>query len=700
MLRQPRGPALRLVPGAVLLGALVAGCASDHTDALEPASAQRSDLTDLLTDLADDGSLVAGLVNPDPALRKLAARGLARLPAPDDPTEVLARANLEGHSAVLVELCFAFSRWKTDAAAPTLRRLAGHPASVVRAAAIAALGRLRNDQETARVVDALADSHASVRQAAALALADLDGRRYDHDRQADEATHAARDRALSLALAEDPDPGVRWRAAYALASVLPRKAHAASLEDCLAKAQDEPLVAAFALRGLASLHAAGLADATDPARRLIDHPDQRVVLEAVTILGGSGDYRELGELALKHANAQVRRLAWTHLPAARARERAARQGPDGDPRWTVVLSQLDRDIQDRAELEQEPAVKREALAALAGMDFALDEALGPGWRQAPADSTQLPEFERRRTELALRAVRTLASSSDRRDRTRAGELLAAGRVDDGDLLIALLNDDDPMVRAAVLPLLGEERFSSLRPRLADALASGDPALMGQAAGAASRMVAEGHAPPWLVTALADALEACDDFVLEETRLAISAALGLPTLDPLPPPSTPGTPLLQRLTELQAEAANDPSPLVRVETDRGLVMLRLDRTLAPVHVASFLDLAETGFYDGLDFHRVVPNFVVQGLDPRGDGWGVGARRVPDEQGPHPYLTGTVGMPAAGQPHTGGCQIFITHLPTPHLDGNYTVFGRVIEGMDVVQSLMIGDRVRSVSRVDEG
>ena len=144
MLRQPRGPALRLVPGAVLLGALVAGCASDHTDALEPASAQRSDLTDLLTDLADDGSLVAGLVNPDPALRKLAARGLARLPAPDDPTEVLARANLEGHSAVLVELCFAFSRWKTDAAAPTLRRLAGHPASVVRAAAIAALGRLRN----------------------------------------------------------------------------------------------------------------------------------------------------------------------------------------------------------------------------------------------------------------------------------------------------------------------------------------------------------------------------------------------------------------------------------------------------------------------------------------------------------------------------------------------------------------------------
>jgi cyclophilin family peptidyl-prolyl cis-trans isomerase len=704
MLRPSPRPALGAALAGALLAATVVSCAAGDAGIPDPPSApadsQHSDLTDLLTDLADDGSLVAGLGNPDPELRRLAARGLARLPAPDDPSRVLARAGLESDSRVLAELCFAFSRWSLDEAAPSLRKLAGHPASVVRAAAIAALGRLRNDRETTLVLAALDDLHASVRQAAALALADLDGHRYDHRRQADEAAYAARDRALSRAALEDPDAGVRWRAAYALASVRPRSAHVDALERCLDAEREEPLVAAFALRGLAALQSAGLTDAREQARQHVGHADQRVVLEAVAILGAHGGYSELCDLALKHASAPVRRMAWSHLPAARARERGQAAGPNGEPQWPEHLAQLDRDIQEQAELEREPAVKREALAALVGIDAALEDTLGEGWRDALADPAALPEIETRRSGLTLRALRALAGSDNRRDRARAGELLAAGSANDGDLIISLLDDDDPMVRAAVLPVLGSARFASLQPRLADALSSGDPALMGQAATAAAATIDAGEAPPWLVTALADALQACDNFVLEETRIALSETLGLPTLDPLPPPSTPSSSLLQRLAERQSRAAGDPSPLVRMETDRGTVLLRLDRTLAPVHVASFLELAQAGFYDDLDFHRVVTNFVVQGLDPRGDGWGVGARRVPDEQGPRPYLTGTLGMPAAGQPHTGGCQIFITHLPTPHLDGNYTVFGQVVEGMDVVQSLMIGDRVRSVSRIEEG
>ena len=141
-----------------------------------------------------------------------------------------------------------------------------------------------------------------------------------------------------------------------------------------------------------------------------------------------------------------------------------------------------------------------------------------------------------------------------------------------------------------------------------------------------------------------------------------------------------------------------STLVRGFADRGSVLVVLDRVEAPRHVASFLELARARFYDGLDLHRVVPGFVVQGLDPRGDGWGTGGRRLPDEVNPSPYLTGTLGMPNAGEPHTGGCQVFFTHLPTPHLDGGYTVFGRVLDGLDVVQRLEIGDRVRRVRRLD--
>jgi cyclophilin family peptidyl-prolyl cis-trans isomerase len=96
---------------------------------------------------------------------------------------------------------------------------------------------------------------------------------------------------------------------------------------------------------------------------------------------------------------------------------------------------------------------------------------------------------------------------------------------------------------------------------------------------------------------------------------------------------------------------------------------------------------------LTFHRVVSGFVVQGLDPRGDGWGTGGIFLRDEINPVPYLAGTVGMPNAG-PDTGGCQIFITHVPAPHLDGRYTVLGRVVDGIDVVDALDLGDLCRRV------
>ena len=86
-------------------------------------------------------------------------------------------------------------------------------------------------------------------------------------------------------------------------------------------------------------------------------------------------------------------------------------------------------------------------------------------------------------------------------------------------------------------------------------------------------------------------------------------------------------------------------------------------------------------------------MVQGLDPRGDGWGTGGVFLRDEINPMLYGRGAIGMPNAG-PDSGGCQIFITHVPTPHLDGNYTVFGQVVAGMDVVDALDVGDVCRRV------
>ena len=114
--------------------------------------------------------------------------------------------------------------------------------------------------------------------------------------------------------------------------------------------------------------------------------------------------------------------------------------------------------------------------------------------------------------------------------------------------------------------------------------------------------------------------------------------------------------------------------------------------APIHVASFIELVQAGHYDGLLWHRVVPNFVIQGGDPRGDGWGGAGYLLRDEINRISYERGTVGMPKAGK-DTGGGQLFITHVPTPHLDGNYTVFARVISGVEVVDRIELGDRILS-------
>jgi cyclophilin family peptidyl-prolyl cis-trans isomerase len=126
------------------------------------------------------------------------------------------------------------------------------------------------------------------------------------------------------------------------------------------------------------------------------------------------------------------------------------------------------------------------------------------------------------------------------------------------------------------------------------------------------------------------------------------------------------------------------------TPKGEIEIVATASAAPIHVASFLRLVEKGFYDGLEWHRVVSNFVVQGGDPRGDGWGGAGYTLRDEIGPMEFLRGAVGMPKSGK-DTGSCQIFITQVPTPHLEGNYTVFGYVVSGMDVVDRLDLGDRI---------
>jgi cyclophilin family peptidyl-prolyl cis-trans isomerase len=108
------------------------------------------------------------------------------------------------------------------------------------------------------------------------------------------------------------------------------------------------------------------------------------------------------------------------------------------------------------------------------------------------------------------------------------------------------------------------------------------------------------------------------------------------------------------------------------------------------VHNFVALARRGYFDGQRFHRVVPNFVVQAGDPRGDGNGGPGYAIRDELNPHRYERGTLGMALSG-PNTGGSQWFVTHAAQPHLDGGYTVFGRLRQGGDVLDRIVQGDRI---------
>jgi len=147
---------------------------------------------------------------------------------------------------------------------------------------------------------------------------------------------------------------------------------------------------------------------------------------------------------------------------------------------------------------------------------------------------------------------------------------------------------------------------------------------------------------------------------------------------------------------------DPKKTYRatIQTDRGDIELELYPQHAPKTVNNFVFLAREGFYDGVTFHRVIDDFVIQGGDPTGTGRGGPGYRFEDEVKGNPlrHETGVISMANAG-PNTNGSQFFITHSSQPHLDGRHTVFGKVVGGMDVVNAIRQGDKMIKVMIAEE-
>ncbi len=370
-----------------------------------------------------------------------------------------------------------------------------------------------------------------------------------------------------------------------------------------------------------------------------------------------------------------------------------------------------------ATLRLEAATALGALHSPESVDFLIDLMSDPvpGIRGAAIKALAATD-----TETFLTTLSGMDPDRDWTVRTAQAEALATLPGGQGEArLRAMLQDRDQRVIPAVLRAMIAAKIPNVQDVLLDRLKADDFVIRATAANGLAELKATGAA-----RALFDAFQATAGDSTYTARAAILTALN--TLDPMT-----ARPMLQQALQdkdwvlrvkaamlLKEQGVTDTdagmrpaptrplddatrqsiiapqfSPHAFVQTDRGTVEIELAIIDAPLTVANFIELARKGFFNGIAIHRVVPDFVIQDGDPRGDGEGGPGYTIRDELNELPYLRGTVGM-ALDWKDTGGSQWFITHSPQPHLDARYTVFGRVVNGIEVVDRTQPWDVVRRV------
>ena len=648
-----------------------------------------------LHDLAAVPLLREALQDPDPAVRRNASLGLAGF---EDRAP-------EGTSAAL------------------LGALAAESVTDNRAALLTDLGRVAGEDAIAAFREALAGNEPTVRAAACTGLGSYGLR--------NRSVEPAILRRIAARMVDDTTPEVRLACSYALTRLpLPPVAAAddarAIVEDLArASADDDAEVRAMAVRALGRYP--GAPDELLEARTA--DPDWRVAVQA---------FRSLAKLEPAREAAYARALRAT-LDRVLGPSGALSGGD-----LHVLLAALDA-AAPMARSSSVHGVATEALERIARRPGEPDRDRGLGHCGAAALVDRGRGWPTRLTECGLGRV------SDEERRVRMAEVIAglegalpqrlalAERLyREGDVrakqavLAALPSLDPTAVGSLVIAGLGSEDSGvitaatdavvALAPKWREPAAE-TPVLSVRPAGAplpAAQPTSSGPSEAELNRALRRAwnhLSAEDDVEGLQSWAKAVAATGTARfhqqLGSLMEHSTEPVraAAASALRDLRAEVpAERPSavsnaiepnevpaaaPLRAVlETDRGAIEIELATADAPTTVARFTKLARDGFYDDLTFHRVVPAFVIQGGDPRGDGYGGPGWTQRCEDNRLPYRRGTVGMALAGR-DTGGSQFFIAHSAQPHLEGRYTVFGRVLRGMSVVDAIQAGDRIRSIT-----
>jgi HEAT repeat protein len=468
-----------------------------------------------------------------------------------------------------------------------------------------------------------------------------------------------------------------WPAAFALGRLEDRRALPALLT--LAK-NNNPYVKAFAAKGLGALHDRSAVPVLLP---LLTGTDAGAQVEAIRALGRIGD-PAAAEPLLRIVQTSASKLE-TRLEAVTAL---------GGIQAPGVIETLADMLADR-----NPAIRAAALRSSAALDsdgfVAILSGLDPDpdWHVRTTMAAILSTLP---TRTGLPRLNAMLGDSDQRVIAAVlNALVKIGAPNAGALLLDHLSADDPVVRAAAAAGLGELRAPAGAQALPAAYQYGlrDSTYIARAA------VVEAFAKYGITSArsLLDAALADKDWAVR-----VKAAALLKQADPAVDTEARIRPAPSHLSPDVYQASRLIAPPVStqvyIETERGTIVIELAVLDAPLTVENFISLARKGFFNGLTFHRVVSNFVVQGGDPRGDGEGGPGYTIRDEINERPYVRGTVGM-ALDWADTGGSQFFITHSPAPHLDAKYTAFGRVISGMEVVDQLQEGDVIRRI-RVWDG
>lgn len=355
-----------------------------------------------------------------------------------------------------------------------------------------------------------------------------------------------------------------------------------------------------------------------------------------------------------------------------------------DPRALDVM--LDRLADPR------PQVRAAAIAGAAKIDpdgfLLVVSSLGPDrdWSVRAALATTLGTLESDRVRSGL-----IELTEDQDQRVRGPALAALTRVGAPDLdarLLAALEAPDYVVRSTAARIVGERKMPGGVPALTKAYERGlSDATFDARASAVVALAAIGGTEALTVVrrALSDR-----DWPVRWRAADLLQRSGDASAAPVRP-----APIRQPVAFFESAALLHPpfTPVALIETRYGTIEMALNVVEAPLTTLNFVELARAGFFNGLRIHRLVPNFVAQTGDPRGDGEGGPGFSIPDELSMLPFLRGTVGM-ALSWRDTGGSQFFITHSPQPHLDGRYTVFGQVVKGMEVVEQLTLNDVITRV------